>query len=527
MATAYLKIENPGVAPAEAFTLLGASTKRDRQDTRTIGKFGSGNKHGVAVCLRNDLDPVIFAGNLRMSFGTRPVEVDDGIRKATFQQVVVKYGGKDEEGRSKSATEDLGYVLEYGSSDWVGVELALREFISNAIDRATEQGEVDFLGKFLNEMSYEGSPSVDQQEMARESLREYRKTAADYKNVTVEVVNENQVRAKSGYTRVFVPLNEDVLKFFNNLGRWFLHFSEPDSLDKRILPKKNRNLEARQAAVIYRKGVRVREFESDDTPSLFDYNLDDLELDEARKVDDWRVRYAAGRAFAMADAETLATVLGSFQGTQRYWEHAFDQYGLQPDWRDDDGSLRKREETWQRAVTAVAGENAVVATGEAGAHASRKGYSVLKVPESFAKAAEKYGVRSPEKVLSQDDREGREIIDATPDALAAMDFVWDVVFRSGMTNGKCRPEVKVFRKIMEGGAQDLGFHRDGVCYLNADIAGYGSIDAGQNALSQQLLVTTLEEVSHYVTGATDTSRDFQDYVLNLAVKLMKAQAGIL
>jgi len=42
-----------------------------------------------------------------------------------------------------------------------------------------------------------------------------------------------------------------------------------------------------------------------------------------------------------------------------------------------------------------------------------------------------------------------------------------------------------------------------------------------------LIVTMLEEVTHHVTGAGDNSRDFQDYVLNLAVKLAKVQAGIL
>ena len=70
--TAYLKIENPGVPPAEAFTLLGASTKRGNDNAATIGKFGSGNKHGVAVLLRNKLPPTVFAGNLKMEFGTRP-----------------------------------------------------------------------------------------------------------------------------------------------------------------------------------------------------------------------------------------------------------------------------------------------------------------------------------------------------------------------------------------------------------------------------------------------------------------------
>ena len=79
------------------------------------------------------------------------------------------------------------------------------------------------------------------------------------RSVKIEIVDETQVRAKRDHTRVFIPLTPDVLDFFNNLGRWFLHFSEPESLDKAILPKKNRNLGDRKAAVIYRRGVRVRD----------------------------------------------------------------------------------------------------------------------------------------------------------------------------------------------------------------------------------------------------------------------------
>ena len=113
---------------------------------------------------------------------------------------MVKYGGTDASGVNRSSTEDLGFVLDYGKQDWNEVALALREFVSNAIDR---------------------------------SIRE----VGDWSTVKIEIVNEVQVRAKSGYTSVFVPLNAEVLDFYNNLGKWFLHFSEPKSLDKAILPE--------------------------------------------------------------------------------------------------------------------------------------------------------------------------------------------------------------------------------------------------------------------------------------------------
>ena len=84
-----------------------------------------------------------------------------------------------------------------------------------------------------------------------------------WEGVKVELVPEEKVRAKKGYTRVFVPAdNEEVIRFFANLGKWFLHFSEPESIMQAILPKKARNLDADcHTAVIYRRGVRVREID--------------------------------------------------------------------------------------------------------------------------------------------------------------------------------------------------------------------------------------------------------------------------
>ena len=59
-------------------------------------------------------------------------------------------------------------------------------------------------------------------------------------------------------TGLYVPAdNEEVIRFFANLGKWFLHFSEPESILTAILPKKARNLDADcHTAVIYRRGVR-------------------------------------------------------------------------------------------------------------------------------------------------------------------------------------------------------------------------------------------------------------------------------
>jgi hypothetical protein len=95
MAT-YLKIENPGVCPTEGFILLGATSKRlaDNDSPFTIGQFGSGNKHAVNVLLRAKLYPIVFCGNHRLEYGTKPGKMKALEGDAAYNRVVVKQIGR-------------------------------------------------------------------------------------------------------------------------------------------------------------------------------------------------------------------------------------------------------------------------------------------------------------------------------------------------------------------------------------------------------------------------------------------------
>ena len=486
----FLKIENIGVCPPEGFTVLGVSLADKSSHQGVIGQFGSGNKHGVAVLLRHGLSPVVFAGTLRLEFSTRPQTVADSQASKEFARVVVKYGGTDQTtGASRSSSEDLGFVLEYGRQDWTEVALALREFVSNAIDR---------------------------------SIREW----GDWSGVRIEVVDESQVRARRDCTRVFVPLNSEVFAFYENIGKWFLHFSEPESLDKAILPKKNRNLGDRKAAVIYRRGVRVREFTASETESLFDYNLNTLTLDEARKCSDWDVQHHCGRALASGDKGILATLFCRLLSSNKpVWEYGFNACSLQPSYQDTAEDVKRKRRNWQEAWAQVAGEKAVL-TGEGTRNQlERKGFTPVVAPENLVNAAERYGVNTPGKVLSVDEMVGREITEASPDAQAAADLVWDWLEAVGLTNGKAKPPVRCFTSILDGGTMLNGYYRDGTVFINSDLAGGSSAFAGPQALPDRLVKVALEEVAHYVTGATDNSRDFQDFLLDLAVKLARSRSA--
>ena len=414
-----------------------------------------------------------------------------------YKQIVVRHGGKDEYGRSVNRSEQLSQAQSYGSIDWEDIEMALREFVSNAIDATIVHNEVNAI-----------------------------KAAFPFVGVEMTIVAESEVRAKNGCTRVFIPLTSEesttknesaILDFYKNIGKWFLHFSEPWSILTSVLPKKARNIKDEvRTAVIYRRGVRVREISKYSEESLFDYNLNDLKVDESRNVDDYVARCAAGKALADAPAEQLAIWLRSFEKGTKYWEHSFDSYSLTPSYNDSAETVKARETNWA-AASRVVGENIVVCSkGSPKQSLSHKGYTPLEVSEAVVTAGMRYGLQTPEKVMDADERNGRVIVDPTVDALACAEFIWDEITKAGMTAGKEAPEVKCFRSIMDGGTVLNGFYRDGCVYVNENLA------TGQNV---ELRQTMLEEIAHYVTGALDETRDLQDWAFGLAMRCLMVNRG--
>jgi hypothetical protein len=490
--TTYLKIENPGVCPPEGFTLLGASTKRN---SNYIGRFGSGNKHAINTCLRAGLNPVIFCSNLKLEFGTRSQDVSDH----SFNRVFVKYQGKDEDGKNRSYSEDLGYVLEYGVDDWQGVYLGLREFVSNSIDESSRFEVSNFLSKLIVN-------NVPQHEIDQR-LKERQLSATDWDKVVVELVNENQVRAKSGCTRVFIPVNDDVLNFKNNLGKWFLHFNEPHLLNKSIFTKNNRNISEKKSAVIFRRGVRVREFEHLNLPSLFDYNIESLRLDESRQVNDWSVKDAAAKEIATtSDPVIISRFVQSIVSKEISWELTFDGCSLA-------NSNGKNQKIWENCFLDIAGEESVVVhAGNAyeKINLEKKGYNPIEIPYSYMELFREFKIPTPEKLLSTDDLQGRKITDPTPDALAAFDYIWDQIVRLNMHEGKEKPSIHGYDYILNSGSMVNGFYRDSSIYINNSMGG---------SSSTLMLKVVTEEIAHYVTGSLDCTRDFQDYAFNLFATL--------
>jgi hypothetical protein len=484
--TLKLMIQNLGVAPTEAFTLLGASTTRDDTTKGLVGCFGTGAKHAINVLLRAGLSVRVYCGKTRLDFFTKTETMKDDLGEKTVERVYVKYGG------TSTKTEGLGWVLDFGAIDWQATGMALREFVSNALDR-TLRGQQDII---------EARQSGD---------------------LTVIPVDDKACKAKAGYTRVFIEINDDVLRYYGELPKRFLHFSDhPEHAQESLLPKADRNLSDHQTAMIYRCGVLVTEFSERGLTSLYDYNFQpsEITIDDCRNSNEYSIRAACARRLRTATVDQLTPIFRALQSGEACFERDLEGLYILGSYET---AKDEEKEAWKGAWAATAGDKVLGAAGEhTGAIAAlvaRKGHEVATLPTAWATVAGRMGVTTTSDILTDDEKKGRDSIAATSAAVRAVDQAWEWIELADLTQGKSKPKVKCFREIMDAESDCMGFFRFGghTVYIREDIASDG--------VNKFLLKVAVEEITHYITGSGDMSRDFQSLLLDVIVEVMASPLG--
>jgi len=476
----YLMIQNLGVAPVEGYTLLGLSTTRDCGVDGTIGQFGSGAKHAINVLLRAKLKFWIYCGKTRLDFFTKEETIGDGLTEKTVNKVMCRLGG------TSSRTHDCGWCLDFGSIDWNDTAMALREFISNAIDRTIREKN-DFIQPLSG-----GDLAVIPQ-------------------------TEDQRRAKDGFTRIYIEMSPEVQRYYGELPSRFLHFSAiPAQVGMSLLPKADRNLgDGSLTPMIYRNGVLVREINDVKRPSLFDYNFKphELSIDECRNSSEFATRAACAKLIRKATKGQLAIIFKSLGRQDDIFEAELDSYYLCPTYADPTTEEKTAwQDGWKEANgDAILCDATTTGSKEIAEVVQKKGHLTksIKAP-AWAQNAKRFGIKTAETVLSHNEQKGRDEIPATAAANAAVDEVWGWLETLKMTQGKPRPNVCCFRDIMSGECSCHGYQDGDWVYLREDHCG---------ARTKFLLKVALEECVHYVTDATDNSRDFQSFILDMFVEM--------
>lgn len=453
----YLLIENHGVAPVEAFTLLGDSGTRHKGIDGLIGQFGSGTKHAINLLLRKKIEFHIYCGRTRLEFYVESCYVQDadGTKRESYP-VKCRLSG------DRNKTLDCGWTLEFGERDWTETHMALREFVSNAIDSSKIMG---------------GEPIVQ--------------------------VEHNR-RAKSGSTRVFISLRDkDVSAFHRDLGIYFLHFSnDPSQVDQEFLVKNH----CVREPLVYREGVLVRKLESD-VPAAFDYNFKakKILIDECRNSSESNLRANIAQAINRADKDILAILFKKISEGKVY-ESSLDDWYLSFDTGED------TKKVWREAWKEFAGDavmaTPVLAASPLAEHIRAKGHKVASLPENFVKTGESMGIKGLTAALGGCVANSIDV-EVTPEAEVAVAEVWDWCETFGMTHGKPKPKIGCYKQLMDGEGERLGFYKPGsdTVHIREDVAG---------KLAKK---TALEEVAHYITGSGDYSRDIQQFAFDMVVEI--------
>jgi len=446
----YLCIKNKGECPVEGFTMLGVSTSRGQSSK--IGQFGTGATHGILACLREGLNPLIWTGKNRVEFFSEPALMGDH----SYGKIFAKIGNK--------APRELSISLEFGAIDWTSMDMALREFVSNALD------------------------NVD----------------GDMRDIEFRIME--RPRPEEGYTMVCIPLTPAVQAYYNKLKQNFLHFRHdaPQNMGEECILDKD----VAGPALVYRKGVIVRALAEYNGNSLYNYNFGDgLRVDDCRNIDDYAAKSAI--AGSVARSNRLHDIMDGVHKTPTCMEGRLGGWDLKY-------TAKNNAELWLKSFEKAFGTNAVVSMDELSTFnegAVRKGFRVINLPEGWYTACKEAGVVTALEKCDNLDESGNELLDPTPEVLATRDRVWDWIALVGLTNGKSKPPVRMFKTIMQAGSETLGYYqpKDKTVYIGVDYPSNTKV--------------MLEELAHYITGANDCTRDFQDFSFRFAAEMATLAGG--
>lgn len=465
MSNKYLMIENPGVCPVECFTLMGVSTSRDSGNEEIIGEFGTGSKQAVCLLLREfNVAPTIFCDLLCMEYSTIPIAIDDGISiPKSVKQVVCKFSGKDKYGKQVNRSENLGFVVEMGAKDWNDSSMALREYIANAIDRSVKEGKPEEL--------------------------------------VITAVEDNQVRAKKGCTRVFIPMEmTSLFKFISTLPARFLHF-EKKSKEIGVIEKRGREFDKNiRGPVFYKMGVRVTE--DFNKKGLFDYNWgSDFKIGENRVAYSGDIKRLALNSI-LRDTTKINPVMDMLLRDENFWEQDLNSYDYSFSSCND--SIKKE---WVRVFNEKTGERGVLATDsdEINVILKDKGYLPIKLNSSWKQILTWLGVKTVNEVLNEEEREGITYYPPGTKVEWAFNLVWGSLIGLGRIKPDAiKPDLRVFSKVVKSGLTIThGFRKGNIVAINADYIGWEDI---------YLIEIMWEEVVHFVSGCPDFNRGFQNYL---------------
>jgi hypothetical protein len=308
------------------------------------------------------------------------------------------------------------------------------------------------------------------------------------------------VEGEKGYTRVYLEADTELMEAHKALPEklLFLNHKKPLDINQHgsILEKGGI-----KKGRIFTKGVWVQDSNYN---SIFDYEIKDLKLNESRSAD-WHGSWAGmAKVISESPMAVRTLLLEANEKQDKFKElmegnnfYYFDVYVNQKKhWK------AQFHELW--GVTAVA-----ICTQHHLELATRKGYKPVQFPEGIYNTLKDLGVPTVSAVTTKEEQEGITITHPSIRATKLYEKIWLKLNNKGLTRGKMQPKLQYFTTVgSEAESLKLGFYRDNTVFINDRIS-----------RSREEITTMIEEITHHVTGATDCSRDFQNYLLDVLVTL--------
>jgi hypothetical protein len=325
----YLMIENDiRVAPSiDMLMTIGLTDKRG--ETGLIGRYGSGGKNSLSLFARIIMDDgstmldgvTITAGKNVCTFEAREQKAKNAQGDDRPYKRLWMIGRNGEENKS-TKQYDLNITDEWGSLDWSDISSAIREYVANAID-----GQMKFDG---------GVPNID--------------------------ITDKKPRAKDGKFRVYIPVNDDVQEYFDDLKINFARLRPNWNADERVIRKNSNN----QMLCMYKDGVKVfSQMDRNNHPALFAYEDPDIYIDESRNADSWNVRSSVSKSLTLyASADQYAQFLLSVRENNSWESNNCDCEYLSLDRYYIDENKKKEREKIISEAWRIAFGNAVMVENE-------------------------------------------------------------------------------------------------------------------------------------------------------------------
>jgi hypothetical protein len=294
----YIKISNQSENVSRiALEKLGLSTKRNDPDT--IGQFGSGIKYAPIAALRMGLDWIFTGQDEKGQYVLKyKVEKEDGI-----DCIVYDYGDYK---KSSSFTVDAGIL------SWEDEFQVYREAIANAMDEAKTSGTT----------------------------------------WSREIVDAKDVVSNLNEFAVYITASPNMMEIYSDHDMYFLENRTPLFENKSGHHKISFYKAYDKNVHVYHKQVMV--YENEDYTSIFDYEIQNIKLNEMRTVaDEWTMNYRIAQAICECnDVSIIKVFIQSANSNKNYVEFEFT------------GSAHDVDKNWYEAWEELYGGNCIMITPE-------------------------------------------------------------------------------------------------------------------------------------------------------------------